>query len=91
MQVSHMGSEEKLGKIKKSWGKLREVMGQFLHLIQEDAIGFNSLRSRFHCARKWASLTSEAASIFRGFSIDQPSTVNKNWVTERTKTLRKMS
>ena len=51
MQLSHTGSEEKLGKIKKSWGKLREVMGQFLHLIQEDAIGFNSLRSRFHISR----------------------------------------
>ena len=32
MQLSHTGSEEMLGKIKKSWGKLREVMG-FLHLI----------------------------------------------------------
>ncbi len=52
MQLSHTGSEEKLGKIKKSWGKLREVMGQFLHLIQEDAIGFNCLRSRFHCSTK---------------------------------------
>ena len=51
MQLSHTGSEEKLGKIKKSWGKLREVMGQFLHLIQEDAIGFNCLRSRFHISR----------------------------------------
>lgn len=29
MQLSHTGSEEMLGKIKKSWGKLREVMGQF--------------------------------------------------------------
>lgn len=28
MQLSHTGSEEMLGKIKKSWGKLREVMGQ---------------------------------------------------------------
>ena len=69
MQLSHTGSEEKLGKIKKSWGKLREVMEQFLHLIQEDAIGFNSLRSRFHCSTKQASLTIEAAFIFRGFSI----------------------
>ena len=51
MQLSHTGSEEMLGKIKKSWGKLREVMGQFLHLIQEDAIGFNCLRSRFHISR----------------------------------------
>ena len=25
-----MGSEEKLGKIKKSWGKLRDVMGQYI-------------------------------------------------------------
>ena len=48
MQLSHTGSEEMLGKIKKSWGKLREVMGQFLHLIQEDAIGFIDHRSRFH-------------------------------------------
>ena len=56
MQLSHTGSEEMLGKIKKSWGKLRDVMGQvkpqFLHLIQEDAIGFNCLRSRFHCSTK---------------------------------------
>ncbi len=52
MQLSHTGSEEMLGKIKKSWGKLREVMGLFLHLIQEDAIGFNCLRSRFHCSTK---------------------------------------
>ena len=55
MQLSHTGSEDMLEKIKKSWGKLREVMGQFLHLIQviqEDAIGFNSLRSRFHCSTK---------------------------------------
>ena len=28
MQLSHTWSEEMLGKIKKSWGKLREVMGQ---------------------------------------------------------------
>ena len=56
MQLSHTGSEEKLGKIKKSWGKLREVMGQFLHLIQEDAIGFNSLRSRFHISRLFYSV-----------------------------------
>ena len=69
MQLSHTGSEDMLEKIKKSWGKLREVMGQFLHLIQEDAIGFNSLRSRFHCSTKQASLTIEAAFIFRGFSI----------------------
>ena len=27
MQLSHTGSDEMLGKIKKSWGKLREVMG----------------------------------------------------------------
>ena len=32
MQLSHTGSEEMLGKIKKSWGKLREVMEQFLYL-----------------------------------------------------------
>lgn len=51
MQLSHTGSEEMLGKIKKSWGKLREVTELFLHLIQEDAIGFNSLRSRFHISR----------------------------------------
>ena len=51
MQLSHTGSDEMLGKIKKSWGKLRDVMGQFLHLIQEDAIGFNCLRSRFHISR----------------------------------------
>lgn len=37
MQLSHTGSDEMLGKIKKSWGKLREVMGQFLHLIQKDS------------------------------------------------------
>ena len=30
MQLSHTGSEEMLGKIKKSWGKLREVMGQYI-------------------------------------------------------------
>ena len=52
MQLSHTENEEMLGKIKKSWGKLRDVMGQFLHLIQEDAIGFNCLRSRFHCSTK---------------------------------------
>ncbi len=52
MKLSHTGREDMLGKIKKSWGKLREVMGQFLHLIQEDAIGFNSLQSRFHCSTK---------------------------------------
>ncbi len=66
MQLSHTGSEEMLGKIKKSWGKLREVMGQFLHLIQEDCnrlqqltkplsllyeIGFIDYRSRFHISR----------------------------------------
>ena len=51
MQLSHTGSEEMLGKIKKSWGKLREVMGQFLHLIQEDTIGFIDYRSRFHISR----------------------------------------
>ena len=28
MQLSHTGSEEMLGKIKKSWRKLREVMEQ---------------------------------------------------------------
>lgn len=28
MQLSHTGSEEMLGKIKKSWGKLREVRGK---------------------------------------------------------------
>ena len=38
MQLSHTGSDEMLGKIKKSWGKLREVMGQFLHLIQKDCL-----------------------------------------------------
>ena len=26
MQLSHTGSEDMLGKIKKSWGKLREVI-----------------------------------------------------------------
>lgn len=52
MQLSHTGSEEMLGKIKKSWRKLREVMEQFPHLIQEDAIGFNCLQSRFHCSTK---------------------------------------
>ena len=52
MQLSHTGSDEMLGKIKKSWGKLREVMGQFLHLIQKDAIDFNCLQSRFHCSTK---------------------------------------
>lgn len=52
MQLSHTENEEMLGEIKKSWGKLREVMGQFQHLIQEDAIGFNSLQSRFHCSTK---------------------------------------
>lgn len=31
MQLSHTGSEEMLGKIKKSWGKLRDVMGQLNH------------------------------------------------------------
>ena len=51
MQLSHTRSEEMLGKIKKSWGKLREVMGQFLHLIQKDAIGFIDHRSRFHISR----------------------------------------
>ncbi len=45
MQLSHTENEEMLGEIKKSWGKLREVMGQFQHLIQEDAIGFNCLQS----------------------------------------------
>ena len=52
MQLSHTGSDEMLGKIKKSWGKLREVMGQILHLIQKDAIGFNCLQSRFYCSTK---------------------------------------
>ncbi len=52
MQLSHTGSDEMLGKIKKSWGKLREDMGQFLHLIQKDAIGFNCLQSRFYCSTK---------------------------------------
>ncbi len=56
MQLSHTGSEEMLGKIKKSWGKLREVMGQFLHLIQEDAIGFIDHRSRFHISRLFYSV-----------------------------------
>ena len=32
MQLSHTGREDMLGKIKKSWGKLREVMGQFVFL-----------------------------------------------------------
>lgn len=35
MQLSHTGSEEMLGKIKKSWGKLREVMGQFYILYKK--------------------------------------------------------
>ena len=32
MQLSHTENEEMLGEIKKSWGKLREVMGQFVFL-----------------------------------------------------------
>ena len=36
MKLSHTGSDEMLGKIKKSWGKLRDVMGQFclfVHMV----------------------------------------------------------
>ena len=66
MQLSHTGSDEMLGKIKKSWGKLREVMGQFptsytrrcnrLQLLTKPLsllyeIGFIDHRSRFHISR----------------------------------------